>query len=108
MLSYLKDLNPNKAPGPDGIHARILKVCAANLVYPLSLLFDLSYRSGSIPSDWKDANVVPVFNKGSKCKVENYCPISLTCIIIKVFEKIVKHELWVHTHHLIDHLNCHK
>ena len=64
-----------RAPGPDGIHARILKVCAANLAYPLSILFDLSYRSGSIPSDWKDANVVPVFKKGSKCKVENYRPI---------------------------------
>ena len=103
MLGYLNDLNPNKAPGPDGIHARILKVCAVNLAHPLSVMFNLSYRSGCIPSDWKDANAVPVFKKGSKCKAENYRPISLTCIIMKVFEKIVKQELWVHTHPFIDH-----
>ena len=87
---YLSDLNPNKAPGPDGIHARILKVCASNLDHPLSLLFNMSYESGSIPSDWKNANVVPVFKKGSKGNAEYYRHISLTCITMKIFEKIIK------------------
>ena len=95
-------MNVNKAQGPDGIHPKILKYCARNLALPLSLLFDFSYKSGVIPKDWKHANVVPVFKKGSKCKVENYRPISLTCIVMKIFERIVKDELWIHTSELID------
>ena len=73
--------------GPDGIRARILKVCAINLAYPLSLLFDLSYRSGSIPSDWKNTNVVPVFKKDRHVKYIN--------IIIAQFDNYenIKHEL---------------
>ena len=36
------------------------------------------------------ANVVPVFKKGDKCNVENYRPISLTCLVMKVFEKCIR------------------
>ena len=38
-------------------------------------------------------NVVPVFKKGSKSLVENYRPISLTCIVMKIFEKLIHNEL---------------
>ncbi|WP_293138076.1 reverse transcriptase family protein, partial [Moritella sp.] len=86
-------INPNKAHGPDGIHGKILKNCAATLAKPLSILFDLSYKSGHIPEDWKLANVVPIHKKGSKNNVENYRPISLTSLIMKQFEKIIRSEL---------------
>ena len=36
---------------------------------------------------------MPVHKKGPKSCVENYRPISLTCLVMKVFEKIIKHEL---------------
>ena len=58
--------------------------------------------TGDIPKEWKQANVVPVFKKGSKCKVDNYRPISLTCIVMKVFERIVRKELLARTSHLMD------
>ena len=78
VRKFLKDVNPNKAAGPDGIHGKILKNCAVSLAYPLSVIFRVSYNSGMIPKDWKLANVVPVYKKGSKTSVENYRPISLT------------------------------
>ena len=89
----LKNINVNKAPGPDGIHGKVLKNCRESLAYPLSLLFTTSYNIGQIPSEWKIANVVPVHKKGPKASVENYRPISLTCLIMKVFERIVRDEL---------------
>ena len=102
IRNLLSAINSNKACGPDGIHGKILKNCAVGLAQPLSSLFQLSYNSGIIPWDWKFANVVPVHKKGSKENVENYRPISLTSLVMKTFERILKQELLIHTAHLLD------
>ena len=64
-----------------------------SLAEPLSIIFKLVYNTGILPSQWKLANVVPVFKKGEKNDVQNYRPISLTCLITKVTERIVYDEL---------------
>ena len=69
---------------------------------PLSLLFDMSYKSGTIPKEWKLANVVPVHKKGSKNNVENYRPISLTCLVMKQYEKVIRFELMSKCEHMIN------
>ena len=93
VRNLLKNLNSNKAQGPDGIHGMILKKCAISIAYPLSLIYNTSYNTGLIPDEWKLAYVVPVFKKGSKSLVENYRPISLTCLTMKIFEKLVRNRL---------------
>ena len=102
ICNLLRSINPNKAQGPDGIHGQILKNCAVSLATPLSILFDISYRTGVLPSDWKIANVVPVHKKGSKNNVENYRPISLTSLIMKQFEKVIRAELMSRCEHRIN------
>ena len=39
------------------------------------------------------ANVVPVHKKGAKDSVENYRPILLTSLVMKIFEKVIRDEL---------------
>ena len=102
IRKILLDLNVNKAQGPDGIHGKILKNCAINISYPLSLLFKLSYCSSSLPDEWKLAHVVPVHKKGSKANVENYRPISLTSLVMKTFERIVRDELMLRCNRYLD------
>ena len=102
VRKLLSNINSNKAQGPDGIHGKILKNCAVGLAFPLTCIFKVSYNSGFIPNEWKLANVVPIFKKGSKADVENYRPISLTCLVMKVFERIIKDKLLALTHDLLD------
>ena len=80
----------------------VLRNCAASLAKPLSLLFNTSYNTGCIPAEWKLALVVPVHKKGEKGCVDNYRPISLTCLVMKVFERCIHKELLFKCGHFID------
>ena len=62
-------------------------------------MFNLTLTSGTIPSDWKIAEVRPIYKKGDKSAPGNYRPVSLTCIICKLMETFIKEAL---TDHLID------
>ena len=80
IRDILRNIDCNKAQGPHKIHGIILKTCANSLAWPLSILFQLIYNPGILAIEWKSANVVAVFKKGEKGNIENYRPISLTCI----------------------------
>ena len=47
-----------------------------------------------MPDDWKNANVVPIHKKGLKNDVANYRPISLTSLVMKIFEKCIRDEVY--------------
>ena len=96
IANILKSLKPNKSPGPDCIHPKILKEMAEELAVPFKILFDLTMKVGKIPSDWKSAEVRPIFKKGSKSSPDNYRPVSLTSVVCKVFEKIIRDALCCH------------
>jgi hypothetical protein len=89
----LKDLNVNKSKGPDKIPPRVLKEVSNELCVPLSALFNKSLESGILPEDWKTAEVTAIFKKGSKQDPGNYRPVSLTCIICKVLESVIRDAL---------------
>ena len=102
VLLLLKDINPSKTAGPDGIHGMVLKNCASTLAKPLTIMFNISFVTGSIPNEWKLASIVPVHEKNEKGSVENYRPISLTSLIMKVFERCIRKELPNSCEQLID------
>ena len=93
MLSFLKT---DKAPGPDGLSPLILKRASATLSYPLSILFNRSMQVSKVPAEWKQALVSPIFKKGSKKAPGNYRPVSLTCIVCKIMEKLVRVKIVQH------------
>ena len=93
VMLLLKDINPSKAAGPDGLHGMVLKNCASSLAKPLTALFNISYVTGCIPEDWKLASIVPIHKKDEKGSVENYRPVSLTSLTMKIFERCIKKEI---------------
>ena len=102
VKQFLDNININKAPGPDGIHGCVLKYCSISLCRPLSIIFRLSFNTGSIPAELKSANIVPVHKKGEKNLINNYRPISLTCLTAKIMEHIIQEELLSKTQNLIN------
>ena len=93
IKNLLDNINVNKAPGPDGIHGNVQKFCSMSLCRPLSIIFKLCYNTGIIPSEWKSANIVPIYKQGDKAVISNYRPISLICLTAKIMEQIIQDEL---------------
>ena len=102
----LKQLNNCKIQGPDGIPPKVLKEVSENLAIPLSILFNKSLEKGLIPADWKQAEVVAVFKKGTKSDPGNYRPVSLTSVICKVLESFVRDAIVKHMNDHDLYANC--
>ena len=94
----LAKLDISKAQGPDSVHPKILKSLSENINFVKAMweLFNKCSESCSIPEQWKTANVTSLFKKGSKKDPLNYRPVSLTCILSKVYEKIVRRHIFHH------------
>ena len=92
----LSILNPNKSPGSDNLHPRILREMKNVLDKPLTMLYQETLTTGMIPDDWKHAKVTAIFKKGEKKKPNNYRPVSLTNIPCKVVESIMRDRIMEH------------
>ena len=94
VLSALKKLPSKTSKSPDKYPALFLKSIADEIAIPLCFLFELSMKTGQIPTVWKKAIVIPVYKKGPSSLANNYRPISLTSICCKVMETVVKNSMF--------------
>ena len=81
VFALMNKLDVNKANGPDGISAFMLKATARSIASPLAQLFNISLASGKFPEMWKIASIVPIPKLGDKSDPSNYRPISLLSIV---------------------------
>ncbi|CAH8429151.1 unnamed protein product [Schistosoma bovis] len=94
VFGLLNKLDIGKSTGPDELHPRLLKELSNFVANPLSICFNLSVTQGRLPKDWKNAIVGPVLKTGTKQKPANYRPVSLTSVVVKILEKIIRKELF--------------
>ena len=96
VCKLLSGLNVSKAAGPDAIRPLVLKQLCQEIAPVVAVIFQTSFNSGIVPTDWKKAQVCPLFKKGNKTDPANYRPISLTCILCKTMEHIIASTLTKH------------
>ena len=101
VANKINNMNENKSPGVDGIAPKILKETVEQICTPLTHVCNVSLQEGIVPLAWKEANIIPLFKQGSRNKSVNYRPVSLTSVICKVLEKIIRD-------HMMDFLKKHK
>lgn len=89
VRNLLLSLDSNKSPGPDKITPRVLKELSNEISPFLTDLFQQSLESGTVPREWKDASICPIFKSGSELDPANYRPVSLTSVVCKVLEHII-------------------
>ena len=88
IASMLKNLKVNKAPGYDGLPARLLLEAYEELSPPICHLISLSIEERTVPSKWKVANVTPIPKKRNPT-IQDLRPISILPITSKLMEKCV-------------------
>ena len=92
VIKLLKAIAVGKATEFDKISNRLLKIAADVVTPSLTGLFNQSLVTGIFPSDWKLAEVSPIFKNGST--TNNYLPISVIPTVAKIFEKNICDQLY--------------
>jgi hypothetical protein len=89
VRNLLLSLDDKKSAGPDKLSPRVLKELSGEITPFLTNLFQQSLDCGTVPREWKDACICPIFKSGSELDPANYRPVSLTSVICKILEHII-------------------
>ena len=92
IIEAIKELSPNSAGGSNGIPTSLLINCAEEIVPALKMIFSHSSVI-LIPTSFKETAIIPVFKSGDKSSPCNYRPVSLTSVLSKVIEKIIRKQV---------------
>ncbi len=89
LLEMLKSLHERKAIRPDEMSGHNLKICK-QMVDPMYDMIKCTVESGEVPQKWKRADVIPIYKRGNKEETLNYRSVSLTSIVCKLCERVIK------------------
>ena len=85
LIKSLKDTTA----GFDDLNSMCLKISSRFLLKPLTHICNLSISQGIFPEQLKIANVIPLYKSDDSMSFNNYRPVSVLCVLSKIFEKIL-------------------
>ena len=86
---FLAKIDADSGTGPDGLAARVLKLCSRELGLPLAKLVRRIISQSRWPSEWTVHWLMPLHKRKTKADPINYRAINLTAQISKVVERFL-------------------
>lgn len=96
VRQLLKNVDPRKATGCDGVPPKLLKAAANELALPITSLINQSIDLSCFPSECKKAEWAPMYKDKDHLLPNNYRPVSILTAISKIFEKVFNAQFTVY------------
>jgi len=88
VFKILDNLRPTAA-GLDGLPAWFLRLGAPVFCTQVTMLFNLSVATSTIPRQWKQASIRPIPKVADPRKHADFRPISVTPVLTRIMERTV-------------------
>ena len=95
LLLGLRSLKVGKAAGCDNIRPEMIQYLGERGRNKLLRVCNMVWKHNTVPSDWENALILPIYKKGSTSSCDNYRGISMLCAATELYEKILERRLRV-------------
>ncbi|XP_029986201.1 microtubule-associated protein tau-like [Sphaeramia orbicularis] len=102
VTKVFSSVKRNQSQGPDSSSGGLIKSCADELSPVFQIIFNQSLQTQHVPTPWKDAVVVPVPKSSRPKTLNDFRPVALTSVVLKVCEKLVQSVILKETEHELD------
>ncbi len=89
VIAALGRLQINKAAGKNGILPEMVKGCGGEMLEHFIDLFSTVWKEERVPTEWRDAIIVPILKKGDPSQCDNWRGISLLDTTGRLFAKVM-------------------
>ena len=93
LISAKKKIKVGKAPGSDGIFPEMVVNQSSEADKLLLKICQLAFKTKTVPNDWNNSMIIPIYKNGSTTQCENYRGISLLSVPGKVYARILETRL---------------
>jgi len=95
VVNIISALKVNKAPGPDGVTAKMLKNLPPKVINFLVNIYENIVKFSFIPNKWCESKAIfiPKNGKTNKTDPKAFRPICLSNVMFKILEKLIQNYL---------------
>jgi hypothetical protein len=85
ICSIIKKLKTNKAAGTDNTPGELIKHDGRKLKQKVYKLIHNTWNTETLPAQWNEGIICPIYKKGDRLDCNNYRPITLLNITYKIY-----------------------
>ena len=101
ILAEIYNLDNKKACQESDIRVKIIKDNIDIFSEFIFHNFNNSIFDTTFPSELKNSNVIPIFKKKDRKNVENYCPVTISHNLSKIYERFLCDQMYKYFNHIL-------